>query len=420
MKTVFLIFTFMLFLPLARSEEASVFTLDRNFVIPGMAASWNQGYVPTVQDGALVIYLPVRSDTETGRIEATVSVPDASPNPFSGQNLSSSYYKGGDGIWRIALKPKLHKLFVNGDYEINVIVRGQSAETAFPISFKIRNGLKSDDALKPILSGIASDLTVGEEGKIHFILQNAGRYASFTDISVEITDPTGEILPIPTNVHALSPLAPGESAAYSIPVSVRSSASVSLHALTLLFSYNALDEDHSFQEIVPLPVEDEIRMEIGEIDLAGYVYQGDIASVTVPVMNLGRASLVNVSVKLVLPGITDGRTSLIGTIESGKTASGKITFTPPNDIEGAVTGRIEITCEDAWGNRAHEQRDIEITVQKAKEFSLSDNQADQETEKTRSVLIPGLIFTNLILFSALFIQSARYKKRIRKLEEDRL
>ncbi len=420
MKKVFLIFVFMLFLPLARSEGAPVFTLDRNFVIPGMAASWNQGYVPTVQDGALVIYLPVRSDTETGRIEATVSVPDASPNPFSGQNFSSSYYKGGDGVWRIALKPKLHKLYVNGDYEINVIVRGQNAETVFPISFKIRNGLKSDDALKPILSGIASDLTVGEEGEIRFTLQNAGRYASFSDISVEITDPTGEILPIPTNVHALSPLAPGESAAFSIPVSVRSSASVSLHALTLLFSYTALDEDYTFQEIVPLPVEDEIRMEIGEIDLAGYVYQGDIASVTVPVMNLGRASLVNASVKLVLPGITDGRTSLIGTIEPGKTAPGKITFTPPKDIEGAVTGRIEITCEDAWGNRAHEQRDIEITVQKAKEFSLSDNQADRETEKPRSVLIPGLIFTNLILFSALFIQSARYKKRIRKLEEDRL
>ena len=253
----------MLFLPLARSEETPVFTLDRNFVIPGMAASWNQGYVPTVQDGALAIYLPVRSDTETGRIEATVSVPDASPNPFSGQNLSSSYYKGGDGIWRIALKPKLHKLFVNGDYKINVIVRGQNTETVFPISFKIRNGLKSDDALKPLLSGIASDLTVGEEGEIRFTLENKGRYASFTDMSVEIIDPTGDILPIPTNVHALSPLAPGESAAYSIPVSVRSSASVSLHALTFLFSYTTLDENHSFQEIVPLPVEDEIRMEIG-------------------------------------------------------------------------------------------------------------------------------------------------------------
>ena len=419
MKKVFLIFVFMLFLPLARSEETPVFTLDRNFVIPGMAASWNQGYVPTVQDGALAIYLPVRSDTETGRIEATVSVPDASPNPFSGQNLSSSYYKGSDGVWRIALKPKLHKLYVNGDYEINVIVRGQSAETVFPISFKIRNGLKSDDALKPILSGIASDLTVGEEGEIHFILQNAGRYASFSDISVEITDPTGEILPIPTNVHALSPLAPGESAAFSIPVSVRSSASVSLHALTLLFSYTALDEDYTFQEIVPLPVEDEIRMEIGEIDLAGYVHQGDIASVTVPVMNLGRASLVNASVKLVLPGITDGRTSLIGAIEPGKTVSGKITFTPPKDIEGEVKGKIEISCEDTWGNQIADTRDISITVQKAKEFVSVNDESEHKAENS-SVLSLALACLNLIFLSALFIQSARYKKRIRKLEEDRL
>ncbi|MBE5790539.1 MAG: hypothetical protein E7322_00085 [Clostridiales bacterium] len=419
MKKVFLIFVFMLFLPLARSEETPVFTLDRNFVIPGMAASWNQGYVPTVQDGALAIYLPVRSDTETGRIEATVSVPDASPNPFSGQNLSSSYYKGSDGVWRIALKPKLHKLFVNGDYEINVIVRGQSAETVFPISFKIRNGLKSDDALKPILSGIASDLTVGEEGEIRFTLQNAGRYASFSDISVEITDPTGDILPIPTNVHALSPLTPGESAAFSIPVSVRSSASVSLHALTFLFSYTTLDENHSFQEIVPLPVEDEIRMEIGEIDLAGYVHQGDIASVTVPVMNLGRASLVNASVKLVLPGITDGRTSLIGTIESGKTASGKITFTPPKDIEGEVKGKIEISCEDTWGNQIADTRDISITVQKAKEFVSVNDESEHKAENS-SVLSLALACLNLIFLSALFIQSARYKKRIRKLEEDRL
>jgi len=419
MKKVFLIFVFMLFLPLARSEETPVFTLDRNFVIPGMAASWNQGYVPTVQDGALAIYLPVRSDTETGRIEATVSVPDASPNPFSGQNLSSSYYKGSDGVWRIALKPKLHKLFVNGDYEINVIVRGQSAETVFPISFKIRNGLKSDDALKPILSGIASDLTVGEEGEIRFTLQNAGRYASFSDISVEITDPTGDILPITTNVHALSPLTPGESAAFSIPVSVRSSASVSLHALTFLFSYTTLDENHSFQEIVPLPVEDEIRMEIGEIDLAGYVHQGDIASVTVPVMNLGRASLVNASVKLVLPGITDGRTSLIGTIESGKTASGKITFTPPKDIEGEVKGKIEISCEDTWGNQIADTRDISITVQKAKEFVSVNDESEHKAENS-SVLSLALACLNLIFLSALFIQSARYKKRIRKLEEDRL
>ena len=160
-------------------------------------------------------------------------------------------------------------------------------------------------------------------------------------------------------------------------------------------------------------------MEIGEIDLAGYVHQGDIASVTVPVMNLGRASLVNASVKLVLPGITDGRTSLIGTIESGKTASGKITFTPPKDIEGEVKGKIEISCEETWGNQIADTRDISITVQKAKEFVSVNDESEHKAENS-SVLSLALACLNLIFLSALFIQSARYKKRIRKLEEDRL
>ncbi len=420
MKKVFLIFVFMLFMPLAYSEETPVFTLDRDFVIPGMPASWNQGYAPSVQGDVMTIYLPVRSETETGRIEATVIVPDGAPNPFSGAGLVSSFYKGNDGVWRIVLKPKLHKLFVNGDYEIAIRIKGASGETVLPMAFQIRSGRAPEETLKPTLSDISSDLPLGSNGEIRFTLTNESRYAAFTDVTVTIQDASGDILPYPTNVHPLSSVAPDSSIPVVIPVNVRADASVSLHAVTLDIAYTALDAQHTHQEIIPLPVQDQIRMEMGEIELAPSLIQGDMGYVNVPVMNLGRANLTNTSVKLVLPGITEGRTFLIGTIEPGKTGSAKITFTPPKSVEGEVKGHIEVQTEDTWGNRASDLREISITIEKAKELPLTQMNTGGEKTNTPPFLLIGLLCACLILVFAFMIQGAYYKKRIRKLEEDRL
>ncbi len=419
-KSIVFLLLLLLFLPHARSEEAPAFTLDRDFVIPGMAASWNQGYTPTAQDGALSIYLPVRSRTESGRIEATVCVQADMPNPFSGQNMVSSFYKGSDGVWRIALKPKLHKLYVNGDYEIFVRVKGENSETVFPVSFKLRNGRSPEGAMKPLLSDISCDLNVGSEGEIRFTLTNESSYAAFTGVTVEITDPTGEVLPLPSNVHALSSIAPGASIDVCIPASVRSNASVSLHALSFDFSYTALDKPMTFKEIIPLPVTDTIRMEIGEIDLAPEMFAGDIGTISVPVMNLGRSNLANASVKLILSGITDGRTSLIGTIEPGKTGTGKITFTPPGTMEGKAEGKIEISAEDTWGNRQTLTENISVTVKKAREIPASVENSDQGTNAYASFPLYALAALSPVLFLILIIQNFFFKRRIRKLEEDRL
>ncbi|MBQ8954656.1 MAG: hypothetical protein IJ048_11115, partial [Clostridia bacterium] len=286
-----------------------------------------------------------------------------------------------------------------------------------PVVIRIRDGQK--DAIRPGLSSVTSSLVVGENGTVNAILTNTSRYAEMQDIELTISDDTGDVLPAGWDKVSLGSLMPGESARIAYPVTVKPDAAVALHALSFNLSYTALGEPGEWSERFTLPVTQDMRLEQGGLQLPGSVVQGDTIAITLPLMNMGRGELRNVMAALTVPGVVERQSVLVGTIASGETKQAKLSATPGKDVLGEVSGTIEVTGEDAWGNETGFALPVSFTVEKAQEVKQIETTADLV-----KAVVPGYVWPLaggcLVLLIALILQGALLRGRIHRLEEEKL
>ena len=145
--------------------------------------------------------------------------------------------------------------------------------------------------------------------------------------------------------------------------------------------------------------------------------QGAVAHVALPVMNLGRADIVNTMVQLTLPGVADRQTVLVGTVTPGGTGRAELTFVPGPDVLGRVEGTLHVSCEDAWGNTAEREIPVSLTVEEPAEDILA---AVPDAEPAPGWLPWALGGLCAALCAALVLQGMHLRRRIHRIEEERL
>ena len=150
-----------------------------------------------------------------------------------------------------------------------------------------------------------------------------------TACEVTLTDPAGEVLMSGSNRFALPEILPGQTARAEIPVTVKGNAAVELHSLSLKLTYRVLEEETTWEETITCPVTQEIRLEQGEITLPPSAIGGELTSLCVPLMNMGKGDICNAMVSLEIPELISRQSVLVGAIEPGATGQAKLTFTPP-------------------------------------------------------------------------------------------
>lgn len=407
----------------AAAEEN--FILDGQATISGMEHTWLQGYEPTVEGDRVSICLPLTSEVASGKITATLALDDESTSPLRKQRMSESFYRDEHNIYPVRLRLRLLSDYENGDYAGRIHVEGVDRDGGplsgdFPIVLHLRGGQASSEALRPDFSVVPTPLNIGENGSLTVAISNPCRYAEMTDLLLSVSDPTGDILPAGSGVTALGDLAPGQSLTATVPLSVLPSAKVLPHAVTLSLSFTSLDQSREWSEDFTLPVNQEIRLEHGGVQLPTTVLQKGTATLTLPLMNLGRSDVRNAMASLTLPGIADGQTVLVGTIAPGETKEAKISFTPGSAMLGEVTGTIAVSGEDDWGNGTSFSLPVELTVEVPVEDVLAINPATQAFPVQLPWLTYALSACCAVLLLALILQGILFRSKVRKLEEERL
>lgn len=422
-KIQFILLLLVCLFPLTALAEG--FALDESAVLAGMNdRSWAQGYAPTVKNDTLTIHVPVHCEQAIGKITATLEMADETVTPLRPQALSAEY-TGANGAYAVVFNLKLHKNRVNGDYPAMVRIKGAdgggNALTGdIPVVLRIRDGLPNEDAPRPALSEVTAELKLGEETIVTAILENASRSAEMTNVTLILTDATGDIVPGESNILRLPDLLPGEKCEIVYPVSVKPGASVSPHGVRFELAYTYLGQNGLWQETFTLPVTQDMRLEKGELDLAGTVVQGDAVTATLPLMNMGRSELRNVMAAIRVPGIVDRQSVLVGSLAAGETKYAKMSLSPGKNALGAFEGEIVVTYEDAWANAGSFSLPISITVE-APAVKTSATLGDESAEEEETPwLVYGLAGGCGLLLLLLILQGAIYRKKIHTLEEDTL
>lgn len=407
---------------LSCSVSAADFKLDDKAVFYGMdGCSWYQGYTPSVQYGNFSICLPLRSEKASGVITATIALEDPDLLLFRSQP-GTVRVSPNDGLYPVVLNIPLSPNRRNGDYAAKIMISGQTENgepvtEAFPYVIRIRDGYSNPEALVPKIK-VSGDLKVGEECTLNLTIQNPTISLSMTDCELTLTDASGEVLMSGSNRMALPEILPGQTAEAAVPVTVKGNAAVEPHCFSLKLTYQVLGEEKTWEETITYPVNQEIRLEQGGITLPSSAIQGELTTLSVPLMNMGKGDICNAMVSLEFPELIPRQSVLVGTIEPGATGQAKMTFIPAKDALGDYSGVVTISCEDPYGNSQQWQLPVDITIEAAPQ--TSDTETDVQRATAPEWLLPLISVLCVILLVGMILQGALYRSKLHRLEEERL
>ena len=425
MKRIALLCMTALFLiPIFAFAEGSI-ALNETVVFGDMSCSWTQGYEPSISGNTLTVLLPLNATGISGSIKVELYADNASISPLKTQGVYTTAYRNEGGSYNATLKANLVKGRINGDYPCTLVFTakdstGNTVRGEHHFVLHIRDGRNPEETIRPVISDVKADFRVGEDCTLTAVFTNPSQYANLTGLTLRVTDASGDILPAGTDVILLPDMTAGAAQTISVPLKVKTNASISLHTLKFDLSWTSLDAAGTWSESFTLPVNQEIRLEHGGVQLATTILQSEMATLTVPVMNMGRSELSNVMATLSLPGITERQSVLVGTLAPGETKSAKITFIPGTDDLGLHQGTLTITGEDAYGNTASMTVQVETTVEEPVVITVNSEGMPEKEAQTSLWLVIALGASCGVLLLICIIQGAVLRKRIRKLEEERL
>ena len=421
MKRFLLIFvSFFLTLSLAGTVLASEFELDPYARFGDMDVSWYQGYAPIIKYNTLYLHLPIRAENCVGDITVSLALEDpnvlllaAEPKPVT--------VAPRDGLYPVKLTLPLAKNRRCGDYPAVITVAGKDStgkeiSETIPYILRIRDGKPTHEIFEPLFSEINADLNLGIDGTLELTLTNPTTTLSATDCCIFFKDPRGDIRLVGMDRINIPEILPGKSMTVTIPVTVKGNAEVALHDVELTFSCRVLDREAQWSQTFCVPVTQEIRLEQGGVQMPS-TFPGELTTMTLPLMNLGKAGLQNVLVKLEMEDVLDPQSVLVGTLSPGETKQAKLTFTPKQNSVGTHAGTVTVTCEDAYGNPFTQTLDVTLTV----DAPLPKTDIlDAEEKNAPNPLVILLSVLNAALVIGLILLAALLTRKIHKLEEDRL
>ena len=386
--------------------------VDQYAAVTGMGKSWYQGYVPTVKNNAMTIYLPIKSELE-GPVTVSIALKDPNVYLLTSQPKEVTVSEK-DGIYPVKLTLPLQKDRRNGDYpSIITIKSGDQAET-LPYTIRIRDGRGSHENLCPVISDVTGNLDVGTNGSLDLTITNPTSTLSMMGVILTITDQSGEVLMTGSDRFPIPEVLPGEAISVSVPMTVPGNAAIRVHTLDLKLCYQVLGSEETWEEAFTVPVTQAIRLEHGDVQLPPAI-AGELGNLTLPLMNLGKGELCNILVKLQTPA-ANVQSVLVGSIAPGETKQAQLTFTPFPDSVGSRSGTVTISCEDAYGNSFEETMDVYLTVDEPLP-EITENAPEKEKTNPRSIF---LIVLCVLMAAGLVAQQLILTGKIHKLEEDRL
>lgn len=420
-KYISFLLAMVLVLTLSVSAFAEEFTLDEHAVTDGMGLSLYQGYEPSISYNAMTIHLPIRAENCVGDITASIALDDANLYLFSAEPKSVTV-SPKDGLYAVKLALPLVRDRRNGDYCAHITLtgtnaKGESLTQSIPYVIRIRDGYAASETLIPALSAPVGTLNVGTDAELSLTVTNPSKTIAISGGVLTMTDASGDVLLRGSNRIELPEILPQESVTVAIPMSVKSSASISMHTLAFTLEYNALGANATWEESFTLPVTQEIRLTHDGVQMPTAI-AGELASMSLSVMNMGKGELSNVFVTLNIDGVVHEQSVLVGTLSAGETKQAKLTFTPSTDCIGSYMGTVTLRCEDAYGNTDTQTLDVNLTVDEP----LPEVEDTQE-EETVALFDPVrvvLIVICILLVVAMAIEAKIFTDKIHKIEEERL
>lgn len=389
--------------------------IDSKHTYAGMDKAYENGYIPTIQDGTVQIVLPLKSTAELQGNQVKVALDlGTEQTPFVVANYEKVFaletvlpQDGGEAqsIYLVSFGVKLAQNRINGTYPVTVRVSatdlsGQPISFDYTVFVTITDGASGEPEQPPVpepekptaepVVFIASSklepgyAMAGEEFTLTLTLQNSLSNKSVENLLVTVEPENLQVnLLENSNVIPVKRIAAGGSAELVLHFSTDPSIPAEKQKINFHFQYNSkqtlgLSSEGSYI----LDVRQGAKLNYDGAVLPVKVFQNDTVTLSVNLMNTGKSPLYNCRLDYAIEGLSSGGTTFLGEIPAGESKVGSGNLRVSAEQLGDVSGTITITYEDAFGQEYTET--AEVSTQIAEKPAPEPAETQKQEQKNKS------------------------------------
>lgn len=391
--------------------------IDSQNLYDGMAATYAQGYAPTVSGGKATIILPLLCSGKLAgdSLVATPNLGSTLDSPFVFGNyqqivpLSTQSVNGGKGqvqAYYVRFDLALSSARINGVYPVVITVEafdtaGNELRGEFttyvtisdgqdPPKETVSTGSSGPTASKPVLVVTACDLSkttlqVGDTLQVNLTADNLGRRTANNIRATIVSDDANIVLLNDFSAQYERALASGDSTSFSFELQVLPLAMGGMHTMTIQLNYEGPDNSgYTENAVFRCMVEQKAALEYDVVKLPESATSGDSFSIPVSAYNPGTATVYNVRFTLHVDGLI-AATAYLGNLAPEESADKMMeifaTTLSGTEKYGQTYGMCELRYEDAMGQEYWES--IDLTMNLLEPVKITDVEKEKLEEEAK-------------------------------------
>ena len=223
-------------------------------------------------------------------------------------------------------------------------------------------------------------LMPSEAGKLTVTLKNTNNRRAVFNLKLTLSDDSGDLIQNGMNTRFINAVYAGGTYTLEAELTARHNAAVGRHSLTLTAEYEDGEfQSYSSSDTLYVDVRQAAELSFSGAELPAKIVEGDTVSVTLTLMNTGKAQLSNCRADFDIKGLVGGGTAFGGDIAPGesKTVSANLRAQP--DKLGATKGKITVTYEDEYGKTYTKTADVSTVIEKKVEIAAAPVEEQKKT-----------------------------------------
>lgn len=260
----------------------------------------------------------------------------------------------------------------------------------------------------------------GENFKMNLSFFNTNSQKAVKNIKISLvvdekTEQSGNVFtPVnSSNTFYIDAISPKGRVEKSITMFTVPNAKPKSYTITANFEYeDAKGEEYTSTELIGVPVVQQSKMEIGEINIPPEVYVGEPLPIYVEFYNTGKVTLYNTMVRIEGDFQIENGNNFVGNFESGTSEVFEGTIIP-NEM-GELNGKLIFSYDDTSGEHVEIVKDFSINVQEAP--PMEEFPEDMPPEENVKFYKKKVFWIPTTIAIVVIIVITIYRKRKKKME----
>lgn len=430
----------------------TILEIDTKNIYVGMSKAYEDGYVPTIQNGYMHLVLPLVPSGKVykNRVKVSLSLDASSFSPFVIANYEKAFELESvvpensidvQEIFLITFDLKMSDNRRDGVYPVTLNISGYD-EDGNPITYIYTIYVTISDgkaetittsveipAAEPVVYICKSVMLperpmAGEEFTLSVTLKNSLTAKSIRNMLVTVDTGNMQInLLEDSNIFQINKIAAGGDTTLTLHLRADTSLPAGKYTLNFSFKYDSnetLNLASSGSAIIE--VKQPTNMELVMPRFAESVTVGETVPMSLQVMNMGRDPMYNVRCVVSGYGFAPSNTGYIGKMEAGSSSTTKVELyiialnaskgNENGNQYGDTTGKITLIFEDESGMEYQQETEFNTTVKRPiVAVTQTDNPQETEEKATSQWWISVLILGGIILATGITGTIFRKKKK---------